>query len=91
MSNRMVVITLATMGLFAGGSFNCAAPAKDSEKGECKMEHKDWDGEKGEKGGMEKKEEKIAVDQIPAPVVDAVKKEVPDGKITDAEKEEKKG
>ena len=37
----------------------------------------------------EEHEDKIAVDQLPAAVVDAVKQAMPDGKITEAQKEKK--
>src|SRR6202000_1193763 len=55
----------------------------------CKCGEKHGEGDDHEEN--DEKENKITLDKVPPAVTDAVKKEVPDGTITDAEKEEKHG
>lgn len=83
MSNRLIVIALAAAGLFI------ATPGCNSNmsKKECE-DKKEWK-EKDEKD--EHDEQKVSIDQLPAAVVATAKKELPDGKITDADKEMKHG
>jgi uncharacterized membrane protein YkoI len=89
MSNRMVLLALASLGLVVPSSMIGCAEHSHSDRGcECREKHEKGD-EKDEKEEHEEKEDKVSIDKIPAAVVDAVKKEVPDGTITEAEKEEK--
>jgi uncharacterized membrane protein YkoI len=89
MSNRMVLLALASLGFVVPGSMIGCAEHSHSDHGcECREKH-EKDGEKDAKEEKEEKENKISLDKSPPAVVDAVKKEVPDGTIIDAEKEQK--
>jgi uncharacterized membrane protein YkoI len=90
MKSRILLLGLSTAAIAFGGTYCAAASAPvlnrpsvraldKGDKQEDKDEHKD------------KQEEKVTVDQLPAAVTDAVKKAVPDGTITEAEKEVEKG
>jgi len=85
MSNRLLVAGLAA-GMLCPAVlcrpavlFAAARPAVHALDAD-----KDNDNDKDEKA-----EQKVPVDQIPQAVVDAVKKELPDGTITEAEKQKK--
>jgi uncharacterized membrane protein YkoI len=85
MSNRLLVAGLAA-GMLGPSVlcrpavlFGAARPAVHALDAD-----KDNDKDKDEKD-----EQKVPVDQIPQAVVDAVKKELPDGTITEAEKQKK--
>jgi uncharacterized membrane protein YkoI len=86
MSNRIVLLALSGLGILAAGSIiGCAQHPMDSDDRCEHCEKHRLEAEESEK------EDKVAIDKIPAPVVEMVKKETPDGVITDAEKEQKHG
>ncbi len=85
---QILVFTLSIVGMPGLGSIARAAePSRITVPHLLMMEDM---GDKKEEKKEEKKggkEEKIAVDKLPAAVTEGVKKEMPTGTITDAEKE----
>ncbi len=90
------VVRFATLTAAAAPDDDDDDDKKPAVKGEKKEEKEDDEkGEKGEKEWGEKHEKKIETDvpiaMVPQPVIDAVMKECPGGKITESELEAKHG
>lgn len=84
MLNRIVLLSVTGLGVVAGGAICRAALPIDGARASVRSLD---DEEKHDKD--DKDEQKVPIDQLPQAVVDTVKKEVPDGTITEAEKEKK--
>lgn len=86
MLNRSMLIGVLGLGIVSGGAL-CRAANVPAQRPAVRVLDDDDKGDKDD----EKNEQKVAVDQLPQGVVDTVKKEVPDGKITEAELQQKHG
>jgi uncharacterized membrane protein YkoI len=84
MLNRSMLIAVIGLGIVSGGAF-CRAAVVSAQRPAVRALDDDDKGDKDD----DKNEQKVAIDQLPQGVVDTVKKEVPDGKITEAELEQK--
>ena len=88
MLNRFMLIGIVGLGTVCSGTF-CRA---ENVLGAQRPAVRALDADKGDKDKEDEKDEKkIALDQLPQGVLDTVKKEVPDGKITEAEQKQKNG
>ena len=73
-------------------SMTTAVSAEDDDEKKGNDKHaKDDDDHKGEKKEKKETEQEVPMAMVPAAVMDAVKKEVPDGTVTGAELVAKKG
>ena len=88
MLNRFMLAGIAGLGIVCGGAFCRAGTVTIAQRPSVRA----LDEDKGDKDKEDEKDEKkVAVDQLPQGVVDTVKKEVPDGTITEAEEGQEDG